>query len=277
MQARGRRTSQPQRKTARKRESPRLGRPARGQTPDGTVGANLCGRERGGEQRQGADREKQPRKRRRPAGRHAERRSARARRGLAPRACGPPISCTRGRGSASQHPARRTSAPPAGTARCSRCQRDRGHSPREIKVAGKTKTGKKNITDRTPRTGPHRTQGCKMAPDPYRTLDVPRSATQDEIKKAFRAKAQQYHPDVVGPSASVAERAAAEAKFKEANAAYDVGPPARAPARARRRAWCGVGGCTAATGTLDCPAGRDCWHVSCLSPARALGRCSAMP
>ena len=60
-------------------------------------------------------------------------------------------------------------------------------------------------------------------PDPYSTLDVPRSATQDEIKKAFRAKAQKYHPDVVGASASATERAAAEAKFKEANAAYDVG------------------------------------------------------
>ena len=150
------------------------------------------------------------------------------------------------------------------------------HSPRESKLREKQKQEKR--TSRTgPAHGPARTQGCKMAPDPYRTLDVPRSATQDEIKKAFRAKAQQYHPDVIGPSASVAERAAAEAKFKEANAAYDVGPPARAPARARRRAWCGVSGCTAATGTLDCPAGRDCWHVSCLSPARALGRCSAMP
>lgn len=58
--------------------------------------------------------------------------------------------------------------------------------------------------------------------DPYLTLGVPRSATQDEVKKAFRAKAQKYHPDVVGATASAAELATAEAKFKEANAAYDV-------------------------------------------------------
>jgi len=58
--------------------------------------------------------------------------------------------------------------------------------------------------------------------DHYFTLDVPRTATQDEIKKAFRSKAQKYHPDVVGPLAGAAERAAAEAKFKEASAAYEV-------------------------------------------------------
>ena len=71
--------------------------------------------------------------------------------------------------------------------------------------------------------------------DPYRTLDVPRSATHDEIKKAFRAKAQKYHPDVVGPAASAAERSAAEAKFKEANAAYDVSMPSRVRGRACTR------------------------------------------
>ena len=58
--------------------------------------------------------------------------------------------------------------------------------------------------------------------DHYRTLDLQRDATHDEVKKAFRTKAQQYHPDVVGASASAAERAAAEAKFKEASAAYEV-------------------------------------------------------
>lgn len=58
--------------------------------------------------------------------------------------------------------------------------------------------------------------------DLYGTLGVPRDATQDDIKKAFRKQAQRYHPDVVGASAGAAERAAAEAKFKEASAAYEV-------------------------------------------------------
>ena len=31
--------------------------------------------------------------------------------------------------------------------------------------------------------------------DPYRTLGVERKATDDEIKKAYRKLARQYHPD----------------------------------------------------------------------------------
>ena len=45
---------------------------------------------------------------------------------------------------------------------------------------------------------------------------------KDDIKKAFRAMAQKFHPDVVGAAASDAERKAAEARFKEASGAYEV-------------------------------------------------------
>ena len=34
-----------------------------------------------------------------------------------------------------------------------------------------------------------------MANDHYKTLGVDKSASQEEIKKAFRKLAQQYHPD----------------------------------------------------------------------------------
>jgi molecular chaperone DnaJ len=52
--------------------------------------------------------------------------------------------------------------------------------------------------------------------DYYDTLEISRSATADEIKKAYRKKALQYHPDR-NPGDSEAER-----KFKDVSEAYEV-------------------------------------------------------
>jgi curved DNA-binding protein len=51
--------------------------------------------------------------------------------------------------------------------------------------------------------------------DPYKALGISRGADANEIKKAFKKLARQYHPDK-NPSAE------AEAKFKEINAAHDI-------------------------------------------------------
>ena len=52
--------------------------------------------------------------------------------------------------------------------------------------------------------------------DYYQSLGVPRTASDAEIKKAFRKLAREYHPDVAK------NKKQAEEKFKEINEAYEV-------------------------------------------------------
>src|SRR2546423_13030941 len=57
--------------------------------------------------------------------------------------------------------------------------------------------------------------------DYYESLGVSRTASDEEIKKAFRKLARKYHPDV-------AKGKGTEDKFKEINEAYEVlGDPAK--------------------------------------------------
>src|SRR5919204_3536781 len=52
--------------------------------------------------------------------------------------------------------------------------------------------------------------------DYYETLGVAKTATEDEIRSAFRKLARKHHPDVAK------DKKAAEEKFKEINEAYEV-------------------------------------------------------
>jgi DnaJ-class molecular chaperone len=55
-----------------------------------------------------------------------------------------------------------------------------------------------------------------LAQDPYLELGVPRSASADDIRRAFRKLAKKYHPDANPNDKS------AEEKFKQISAAFDL-------------------------------------------------------
>src|ERR671925_409206 len=52
--------------------------------------------------------------------------------------------------------------------------------------------------------------------DYYETLGVPKTASEDEIRSAFRKLERKYHPDVAK------DKKTAEEKFKQINEAYEV-------------------------------------------------------
>ncbi len=94
--------------------------------------------------------------------------------------------------------------------------------------------------------------------DYYSTLGVPRTASEAEIKKAFRKLAREFHPDVAK------DKKRAEEKFKAANEAYEVlgdatkrkrydelGANWKSGANHRQPGWGNAGGARGGTGPVD--------------------------
>lgn len=72
--------------------------------------------------------------------------------------------------------------------------------------------------------------------DPYRVLGVSPQASDDEIKKAYRALAKKYHPDVNNGSPQ------AEARMKEVNEAYSTIMKMRREGTSSQSQYGGYGG-----------------------------------
>jgi len=69
--------------------------------------------------------------------------------------------------------------------------------------------------------------------DPYSTLEVPYTASSDDIKKAYRRLAKLWHPDKNGGSPDAADM------FRKVKAAYDclVDPVRRKVEDQKRQQW----------------------------------------
>lgn len=61
-----------------------------------------------------------------------------------------------------------------------------------------------------------------MATNLYETLGLSRDATPDQIRKAYRKKALETHPDRLPQGASPAQKSASEEMFRKVNNAYEV-------------------------------------------------------
>ena len=55
----------------------------------------------------------------------------------------------------------------------------------------------------------------------YEVLEITRTATDDEVKKAYRRMAMKYHPDKVAQLGDEVQKAAHE-KFKKVQEAYEA-------------------------------------------------------
>jgi DnaJ-domain-containing protein 1 len=87
-----------------------------------------------------------------------------------------------------------------------------------LSLRNRRKEGERVSRDKTSAADPQSDQ----PPDWYQVLEVPQTATIEEIRVAYRRKIMQYHPDRVealGPEF----KHIAESRTREINRAYEIG------------------------------------------------------
>jgi DnaJ like chaperone protein len=95
----------------------------------------------------------------------------------------------------------------------------RGVKARHTNRRGPESTGSGETDGERTRSFKDRSPPDRSSTDPYIILDVSRDATQEEIRRAYRQLAQQYHPDKVAHLGQEF-RELADAKFKRIQQAY---------------------------------------------------------
>ena len=106
-------------------------------------------------------------------------------------------------------------------------------------------------------------------PDYYKTLGVSRSATDEEIKKAYRKLARTNHPDAGGD----------EEKFKEINEAYEVLSDAEKRSRYDQSAMGNGASCAPyfRSPSSGSPREANCTRIWCVRPVWSRIWTSAQP
>ncbi|MCR5193656.1 MAG: DnaJ domain-containing protein [Bacteroidales bacterium] len=100
-----------------------------------------------------------------------------------------------------------------------------------LSISSRHTTSSYRHSDSSSRGGSYRSSSSRgnttsSGKDPYSVLGINSSATDDEVKKAYRRMAMKYHPDKVEGLGDEVKRNA-EAQFREINEAYETIKQAR--------------------------------------------------
>ncbi|MBQ9417783.1 MAG: TerB family tellurite resistance protein [Bacteroidales bacterium] len=82
-------------------------------------------------------------------------------------------------------------------------------------------TGSQSQRSQSHQQGSNRSSTAAYNKDPYRVLGIDSSATDDEVRRAYRRMAMKYHPDRVAGMSEEIQRNAAQ-QMQEINQAYEV-------------------------------------------------------